>query len=1339
MADVTVRTRYEADISGYKSAMSQAAGATDKLAASADKAGASSSKMAAAAERASAKVASTAEKAAQAQKRAENAAGRLREANARLDAARSSGKTERVVAAEERVARAQREVEATSRQAATAHNQYERAVSEAATAQEQYEQATKEAARASADLAAETDQVGGRFSQMSDAISASASNMQQVGQSLATVGAGMTAVAGTSVKAAMDWESAWAGVAKTNDGNTQQMQALEQGLRDMTSVLPASHQEIAAVAEAAGQLGVGIDDVEGFTKTMIDLGESTNLTAEEAASSLAKFSNIMGTSLTDVDRLGSVVVGLGNNFATTESDIVAMSTRLAGVGQQMGMTEGDVMALGAAMSSVGIEAEAGGTAMSTTMKKIDAAVRGGGDSLAKWADVAGMSAEQFASAWESDPARALDTLVTGLGEAGASGQDMNQILSDLGITGIREADTMIRLAGASGVLGDALTEGNTAWEQNTALVAEAEKRYETAESRIRIAWNQIKDAAITAGGALLPVVADIATKVGDLASAFGDLPAPVQGGIGAMTGVAGAAALAGGGLLMLLPRLVETQRAAKALATDFPRATSAMGKLGKAAGVAAAAFVGFEVAKGLVNSMADFTVTVEDAANALLRFGETKDMAAIDEMFDIKTMDGTSQAISGFAEALDAINPTDAASHVASFGDDVLGLENPTHQARQSVEKLDQALATMDASAAAEQVNRLRKETEATDGPNSRALSSWSELKKVFPEYAAAVQAAANETGQATTGAELFQAAMGNLPPHMRDAAGAAGEMGAAMGEAGAKASETSSVMDKLGNVNPSGMKGISDAMGILADESTEAADKLGDVMDALFKMGIIQQSAHEATAAYAASLDAVTASIAENGATMDITTEAGRANQEALFGIADAGRALAQANAEAGASQGTLSQNLQDTYNDLVASGQQMGLTAAEADHLARQVMGIDPNVDIQTAMDDAALVMASATGQAVEAIPGHRAVTIAVSENGDAGSIQEKINAITGKTEHVFVTEDGTTTKVQQQIQNINGVERKVWVDDQGTVYGVQEDINALQGKDVTVGANANVGGAETILNNLARPRTQDTTAQANTSGAEASFGVLARDRQTNILGVSFMHKAEADANHTARDRTSNISGNPLMSAAESSANHTARDRTSNITANPITAAAETALNSTARDRIARVQMVVTETKNRMRNLFGNASGGRVQAPSLPSFATGGRLPATGLGTDKILGVSSKGTPTAWVDDKEWVINRRSSDKYNRLLGLINQDHPSIRRLSGLASGGRPGAREFSATVPAPVVHVAGPSGQQIDPAAIYQAVHAGAASVTPVFKMGNRDLLGAMQAANNLAKGR
>src|SRR5690606_28087446 len=150
-------------------------------------------------------------------------------------------------------------------------------------------------------------------------------------------GAAIAGGLGLATKAAISWESAFAGVKKTVDDTEAGYAALEAELRDLTSVLPAAHEEIAGVAEAAGQLGVQRENIVDFTKVMIDLGESTNLSADEAATSLAQFANVMGTSLDDVDRLGSVIVGLGNNFATTEADIMAMATRLSGAGRQAGL------------------------------------------------------------------------------------------------------------------------------------------------------------------------------------------------------------------------------------------------------------------------------------------------------------------------------------------------------------------------------------------------------------------------------------------------------------------------------------------------------------------------------------------------------------------------------------------------------------------------------------------------------------------------------------------------------------------------------------------------------------------------------------------------------------------------------------------------------------------------------------------------------------------------------------------------------------------------------------------------------------------------------------------
>ena len=135
------------------------------------------------------------------------------------------------------------------------------------------------------------------------------------------------------------------------------MAELKQGIRDMAKEIPSTTTEISAVAEAAGQLGIETDNVLEFSKTIIDLGNATNLSAEQGATQLARFANIMQMSQKDFSKLGSSIVALGNNFATTESEIVEMAMRLAGAGKQVGFTEGEVMGLATALSSVGVEAE----------------------------------------------------------------------------------------------------------------------------------------------------------------------------------------------------------------------------------------------------------------------------------------------------------------------------------------------------------------------------------------------------------------------------------------------------------------------------------------------------------------------------------------------------------------------------------------------------------------------------------------------------------------------------------------------------------------------------------------------------------------------------------------------------------------------------------------------------------------------------------------------------------------------------------------------------------------------------------------------------------------------
>lgn len=312
------------------------------------------------------------------------------------------------------------------------------------------------------------------------------------------------------VDASIEFESAITGVYKTVEGTPEQLQAISDGVKEMATEIPATTTEIAAVAEAAGQLGIATDDVLSFTRVMIDLGESTNLTADEAATALARFANITGTAAEDYERLGSVIVGLGNNFATTEAEITEMATRLASAGTLVGLTESEIMALATAMSSVGIEAEAGGTAMTQTLAAIEKAVATGGESLEQFADVAGMSVDEFSKAWETAPVSALQKFIAGLGDLESQGENAVTVLDEMGLSGVRQSNMLQSLALAADTMNDAIGLANQAWSENTALAEEANKRYATTESQMQMMRNAFTNVQAAIGDALTPALSDLA-------------------------------------------------------------------------------------------------------------------------------------------------------------------------------------------------------------------------------------------------------------------------------------------------------------------------------------------------------------------------------------------------------------------------------------------------------------------------------------------------------------------------------------------------------------------------------------------------------------------------------------------------------------------------------------------------------------------------------------------------------------------------------------------------------------------------------------------------------------
>lgn len=331
-----------------------------------------------------------------------------------------------------------------------------------------------------------------------------------------------------ATKTAIEFEDAWTGVTKTVNATPQQFEKINAGLKNLAQTTSSTYQDIAHYAELAGQMGIPTDSIVGFTKTITELGDTTNLVGEEAAQSIAKFSNVMVSQSkktnTYYSRLGSTIVDLGNKFATTEADIMEMAKRLGVAGKMVGLNSNQVLGLSTALSSLGIEAAAGGSSVSKMLKTIDLSVSTGDKKLQKFAEVSGMTSQQFQKAWGEDAAGTFLKFVEGIGKSG----DVTKTLADLGIKEVRQAQAMGALAQSSDVLANALNVSKNAWNDNTAMATEAEKRYATLKSQLSQTWEAIKQAGNELGQAFTPTLTDLLKIVKKAANAFSNLDEGTQ-------------------------------------------------------------------------------------------------------------------------------------------------------------------------------------------------------------------------------------------------------------------------------------------------------------------------------------------------------------------------------------------------------------------------------------------------------------------------------------------------------------------------------------------------------------------------------------------------------------------------------------------------------------------------------------------------------------------------------------------------------------------------------------------------------------------------------------------
>lgn len=500
------------------------------------------------------------------------------------------------------------------------------------------------------------DELSGKFENIGRAGRALEGPLKATGAALTGIGVAGAAGLGLAANAAIDFETAFAGVRKTVAGTPEDFAALEQQLRALALTVPISAAELANIAEIAGQLGVEKQNIAAFAETIAALGVSTNLAGEEGASALAKLINVSSATQTEVSNVGSAIVALGNSTATTEADIANIATRIGLAGTQAGLTTAEILAFGASLSSAGVSAELGGTNFSKFASTINSAVVSGGADLEGFAAVAGDSAESFRASFQDNAAGAIVAFLEGLNNVSQGGGDVAAVLDQLGFKGEETQRAILALSTRTGELKTALDTSKTAFEQNVALATEAGQRYATTESQIQLFKNGIADIAITVGQAVLPALNNLIQAVRPVIESFAqfaannpNLTATIVAIGAALSGLAlavGPVVIAVGGLAgslgLLLPLL-----GTAGLSGAFTSLTALLPSFSAAAGVASAALTGIATAAGLgAAAIGGFRLGQWAADNipAVASLGDA--MAAL-----ILKIPGLEEAFTGAAEA----------------------------------------------------------------------------------------------------------------------------------------------------------------------------------------------------------------------------------------------------------------------------------------------------------------------------------------------------------------------------------------------------------------------------------------------------------------------------------------------------------------------------------------------------------------------------------------------------------------------------------------------------------------------------------------------------------------
>jgi TP901 family phage tail tape measure protein len=311
-----------------------------------------------------------------------------------------------------------------------------------------------------------------------------------------------------------EFETALIGVGKTTNLQGAELDALGNAFQRLSETLPKTAAELAGIGQTAGQLGVtGAANILKFTEVMAKLESASNLSGEAGATAIARILNITDGGVQNIERFGSAIVGLGNQFAATEAEIADVATDVARGLSVFDVSSANILGLSTALKAMGAQAQLSGSVLGRVFREIESAVRNGGDQLAALERITGESGEALRKQFGNDSVSVFVKFVNGLSKIQKSGRSVADAMSELNLNGDEVNKILPVMASRADLVGKALAVANQEFQKNTALNIESGRANEALAAEWSKLGNAIQNAASDLGETLSPALKSVIKSI----------------------------------------------------------------------------------------------------------------------------------------------------------------------------------------------------------------------------------------------------------------------------------------------------------------------------------------------------------------------------------------------------------------------------------------------------------------------------------------------------------------------------------------------------------------------------------------------------------------------------------------------------------------------------------------------------------------------------------------------------------------------------------------------------------------------------------------------------------